>query len=360
MTAADQVPRRAVDPPSSALEKSLVDIWTEVLEVPQVGVHDNFFDLGGTSRAAAEMLSVLEEQFACTLPMDLVGEASTVAELADRLRVDGRVRGGALGLVRLSPGGAGTNFFCVHGMGGHVLVFAELARRLAGEVSFYAFESANRYVDDDEPASIAGMAERYLREVRRIQPRGPHHLGGYSMGGLVALEMAHRLATDGEPAGMVALLDTDLVQIRTPVEPRAIDFVSRALGVTPPVSMPMEQLGAAAELIRARLVEQTGRPCRLSVAAISRFAHAYVRNQSAVEGYQIPDHDGDVRLFYSTRGPHEAARERADVLRLTGWAGTALADRMTVVPIESDHWTLLSASVEALSEQLRRALVPGR
>lgn len=354
MTATGQ----AVDLPSSALEKSLLDIWAEVLEVPRVGVHDNFFDLGGTSRAAAEMLSMLEERFSCTLPMDLVGEASTIAELADRLRASGRIASGALGMVRLSPAGRGTNFFCVHGMGGHVLVFAELARRLADEVSFYAFESANRYVDDEQP-SIAAMAERYLREARRVQPHGPYHLGGYSMGGLVALEMAHRLHAAGEPAGTVALLDTDLVQIRMPVGSRAVDFVSRALGVTPPVSMPIEELDTAAELIRARLAAQTGRPCRLSVAAISRFAQAYVRNQSAVPGYQIPDYDGDVRLFYSTLGPHEAARGRAEILRHTGWAGSGVADRMEVVPVESDHWTMLSDGVAPLAGTLRRALLPG-
>ncbi|GGK63240.1 thioesterase domain-containing protein [Nocardia camponoti] len=349
-------PPKVATVPTSALEQSLIDIWTEVLGLQQVGVNDNFFDLGGTSRAAAEMLSLLEKHFSCSLPMNVVAEAGTITELANRLRASGRITDGALGLVRLSSMTSRRNFFCVHGLGGHALVFARLARTLADEMSFYAFESMNRYIDE-QLLSVEDMAERYLREVRRIQPRGPYHLGGYSMGGLVALEMAHRLRRSGEQVGLVALIDTDLVQIRTPVHPRAVDFVSRALGVSPPVSMPIEDIEDAAELIRRRLSEQIGRPTHLSVDQIRRFAYAYVHNQSAISSYQIRQlYDGEVYLFYSTLGPHEAAQERREILQLTGWANASWADRLHVVPIESDHWTILSDNVDALAVQLRHAI----
>jgi pimeloyl-ACP methyl ester carboxylesterase len=52
------------------------------------------------------------------------------------------------------------------------------------------------------------MATRYLRVLRKVQPSGPYFLGGYSMGGIVAYEMARRLLAEGDKVGLLALLDT--------------------------------------------------------------------------------------------------------------------------------------------------------
>ena len=65
------------------------------------------------------------------------------------------------------------------------------------------------WTTDEAPlTSLEEMAARYLRDIRRFQPVGPYHLGGYSLGGVLAAEMARQLHADGERVGLLALFDT--------------------------------------------------------------------------------------------------------------------------------------------------------
>jgi thioesterase domain-containing protein len=96
----------------------------------------------------------------------------------------------------------------VHGAGGNVLNFSDLARRMSSAQPFYALQASG--VDGERPPheSIDEMASAYLGEVREMQPHGPYLLGGYSGGGLVAFGMAQKLTTAGERVGLLALIDT--------------------------------------------------------------------------------------------------------------------------------------------------------
>src|SRR4029453_14797469 len=99
-------------------------------------------------------------------------------------------------------------FYCVHGVGGEVLGFSELARLLTPDQPFYAFRSAGHDGSYEPLAQIEAQAALYIKEMRALQPEGPYYLGGFSHGGRVAFEMAQQLLAMGHKVGFVGILDT--------------------------------------------------------------------------------------------------------------------------------------------------------
>ncbi len=93
----------------------------------------------------------------------------------------------------IQPLGSKPTFFCVHGGGGNVLIYRELARYLGEDYPFYGLQARGLEGGGDYLTTTEAMAESYLREIRELQPEGPYYLGGFCMGGQVAFEMAQRL-----------------------------------------------------------------------------------------------------------------------------------------------------------------------
>jgi len=111
-------------------------------------------------------------------------------------------------MVAIQPEGSRPPFFCVHGVGGNVVGFRDLTRHLSNDQPFYALQPQGLDGKRECLTSIPAMAERYIQEIRRVQPEGPYRIGGYSFGGLVAYEMAQMLQSQGEEVALLALFDT--------------------------------------------------------------------------------------------------------------------------------------------------------
>jgi aspartate racemase len=111
-------------------------------------------------------------------------------------------------LVAIQAQGSQPPFFCVHGVGGNVVGFRDLARHLGPDQPFYALQPQGLDGKRECLTSIPVMAERYIQEIRRVQPEGPYRIGGYSFGGLVAYEMAQQLEAQGVEVALLALFDT--------------------------------------------------------------------------------------------------------------------------------------------------------
>jgi thioesterase domain-containing protein len=110
--------------------------------------------------------------------------------------------------VAIQPKGSGPRLFFVHGAGGNVLLYRQLASHLGPDYRFYGLQSQG--LDGRQPylTRVADMAAHYVKEIRALQREGPYHLGGYCMGGTVAYEVAQRLQEDGQDVSLLALLDT--------------------------------------------------------------------------------------------------------------------------------------------------------
>ncbi len=143
-------------------------------------------------------------------------------------------------LVPLRSGGSGTPLFVIHGLGGHVVTFMPLATQLAAERSVYGLQAQGLELGQQPHDRIEEMASVYADEIRAVQPTGPYLLAGWSMGGMVALEIAQRLRTAGEDVPIVILMDTHMTLDNRILD--EIDDGSVMQAIAPRLGIPMRDL----------------------------------------------------------------------------------------------------------------------
>jgi thioesterase domain-containing protein/acyl carrier protein len=198
--------------PETPLEKSLTAIWADVLEVKAIGINDNFFDLGGHSLLAVRLFGQIEKKMGKRLPLATLFQAPTVAQLAAVIQRDWTPEWSSL--VAINPveparqTGSKPPFFCVHALGGNVLEYYDLANYLGKAQPFYGLQSGGLDGKHAAHTRVEDMAAHYIKEMRELQPAGPYFIGGRSLGGMIAFEMARQLRAQGEGIGLLALLDT--------------------------------------------------------------------------------------------------------------------------------------------------------
>jgi amino acid adenylation domain-containing protein len=194
------------DLPQNDWESALCDLWSEILDIPEVLRTDNFFDLGGTDIQARQMIARLDTDFGYRVTLSELRRVPVVTKLAALTL--GRAQW--KNAVPLNRSGTKPPFFCITGSGGLALAFLPLARFLGADQPFYGLQAhgiASRGLPD---YTIKRAAARHAKAIRLVQPHGPYFLGGYSLGGVEALMVAHELAADGEEVGLLALLDSHL------------------------------------------------------------------------------------------------------------------------------------------------------
>ncbi|MEO8338251.1 MAG: amino acid adenylation domain-containing protein [Nitrospirota bacterium] len=219
LTANNKVDLRALPAPSPSLsdglahvgprdrvEIQLTALWQQVLEVPKIGIHDNFFDLGGHSLKAAQLFFLLEQVYGRHLPLATLFQAPTIAELASVLSRE-QWAPPWQSLVAIQPSGATTPIFMVPGVGGNVLVFAQLARLLGSDQPFYGLQARGLDGKETPFTSVPEMASHYIAEIRTVRPQGPYVVLGLCTGGLIAYEMAQQLRERGEAVTLI-MMDT--------------------------------------------------------------------------------------------------------------------------------------------------------
>lgn len=194
--------------PRNDLETRLALMWSRHFAIERIGVKDSFFDLGGGSLLAMRLLVEIREVFGVEIHPGRIFEAHTIEAMAAMIHSGDpqAATAGAQGIVALRPGGDGGPLFCVHPTGGDITCYGELSRHLERRCSVYGIQDIHS--SRDAELSIEQLAELHTKAVRTVQAHGPYQLCGWSMGGLVAFEMAVQLERDGEEVAWVGLIDT--------------------------------------------------------------------------------------------------------------------------------------------------------
>lgn len=211
--------------PSSEIERLVVKCCEALLGRQGIGVQCRFFDIGGNSLMATQLISRLKQRTGKSVPLRLLFEYPCLADFAGQAE---RVLAGEAAhqdgcLVNIRTTGSRPPIFFVHPVGGTVSCYFPLARALGDEQPFYALQARAMVERDASMETIKDMAQHYLAEVRKVQPHGPYRLGGWSMGGFIAYEMASLLRDQGEPVSQLMLIDTYLSKTRA-VDERTILF----------------------------------------------------------------------------------------------------------------------------------------
>jgi FkbH-like protein len=190
-------------PPGTQAEEQLVALWCDLLRLEAVGIHDNYFDLGGTSLLAVDLFSRIQDRLGVRLPLTALVEAPTIAQLAS-LMEGGQARDS---LVLIRAGGDQPAVFLVHDGDGETMLYRNLALRLDPDHPVYGLQPYSQPGCPMLHTRIEEMAAYHIEKMRSVQPHGPYLIGGMCAGGVIAFEIARQLQARGEEAAMVALID---------------------------------------------------------------------------------------------------------------------------------------------------------
>jgi thioesterase domain-containing protein/acyl carrier protein len=362
--------------PRNDIEESLVAMWQELLGIDQVGVQDNFFDLGGHSLIAVRLFAQVKRTFSVEFPISILFEAPTIEACADLIAAaipsteagadpsstvivpSARYRH----LVAMHPGEgtSATPFFLVAGMFGNVLNLRHLAHQIGADRPFYGVQARGLYGDDAPHEHFEEMARDYLEEVRSVQPHGPYLLGGFSGGGLAAYEMAQQLLAAGEEVALLVLLDTPLpynppLTVRDRAKIQTDRLRERGLGYVKEWAVNR----VAWERERRRRAGDPEVPAEEGTLHSQVVEAAFYR---ALDHYDLRPYPGVITLFrpkltpLHVLGPDRQINvDRRFLYHDNGWAPHCRRVDVTEVPGDHDSM-VLEPSVRVLAAHLRRVI----
>ncbi|MBB1242297.1 amino acid adenylation domain-containing protein [Streptomyces durbertensis] len=284
--------------PRDPREETLCRLFAEVLDVPGVGIDDNFFDLGGHSLLATRLAGRIRAALGVDVGISALFTAPTVAALAEHVG-QGEERDASLDvLLPLRPHGTLPALFCVHPAAGLSWIYSGFLRHLEPERPVYGLQAHGLRDASQAPASIEEMAAAYVAEMRKAQPSGPYHLLGWSSGGVVAHAIAALLQEEGEEVGLLAVLDAYPGLELPPLDEQEImatllDFAGydrRRLGPEP------LEFNRVVELLR-RLDSALAALGRQDVAAMAR---VYGEASELMRRHTPRRYSGDVLFFVAT------------------------------------------------------------
>ncbi len=249
-------------------------------------------------------------------------------------------------LVGIQQRGEGAPLFWVHPAGGSVYCFRELAQALGEERPFYGLQSRGLNAGCAPQASVEEMADAYVAGVREAQPEGPYFIGGWSMGGLVAYEMARQLTEAGQEVALVALLDTRapsaVERSATPGEASLVRLFAQDLALSGGgLELDWERLaGLDSQEARLEYVLEEARaagvlPPQIGREDVRRFYEVFKANVRAMHAYAPGPFEGRVTLF---RAEDKYEPTPGDLTM--GWGALAAAG-VEVRTAPGTHYTMI-------------------
>lgn len=383
-------------PPRTPLESALSELWCEVIGLERVGRSDNFYELGGTSLQGALFISRLQRDLEEQLPLVTIFELPTVAELArflakafpekiasrfglesvemaqSELEANSSTPSDSEGgprrpddvkvmdrdvLVPLQSQGGQTPLYLIHPPGGIVACYQALAQCLGEERPIFGIRGRGLQRHETLPARLEVMASDYCAAITSHQPSGSYLLAGWSLGGIIALEMAGQLRSQGRDIGFLGFLDTTIPHgevnkaYRMDAESSGAEYgfdvsLEELAELPPDEQLPylwehVQRMGLIDHDAPTDMIEQL-------LHDIKRVFHHHVHLASE---YAIRPYPGTITLFRPRDVPAEVLR-----CRDRGWG--RIAAEVAVHWVPGRHHTMVKPPhVEHLAEALRRCLL---
>ena len=341
--------------PRDALEFQLTHLWEEVLGIGPIGVSDNFFELGGHSLAAVRLFALIEKRLGKKLPLAAVFQGATIEHLATLLRQQARLAS-LSPLVAIQTGGSERPLFLIHPAGGQVFPYVHLARYLGPDQPCYGLQAKGVEEGQDPYVRIEDMAAHYIEALQTVQPEGPYCLGGWSMGGTVAFEMAQQLLAQGQNVALLALLDS---RIPTPDEKFAeqdfeatlladiVRYFGLSLDLRDLLRLPKDE-------VLARVLEQAKKaglvPAEVEASQAQQFVELLKADFRATRNYVMRRYPGRITLFKASEDLAETSPDPT-----LGWGEWAA--RVEVHTVPGNHANMVyEPQVEVLAEKLKTCL----
>ena len=323
--------------PRDGWELRLAQLWRELLGLDFVGVQEDFFRLGGHSLLVLRMVAQLRRRFGARLPLASLMSAPTIESIAARLREGGSVSEQDSLLLPLHPGpeDAAVTLVLLPPVGGSATCYAPLAAKLGSVVACFGLQAPG--LERGEPMEdIVELARVFLEEIEPLFENGSVVLGGWSLGGVIAFEMARQLElSNREPAGLV-IVDAgapgfDEIPDRDDAQ-RLVGALDIAAWCPPEElrQLPPERwLGRATEVAR----EHGQLPPDFPEVAVKRLFDVYRGLGRGARSYRAEPYDGPLTLFASAERPEDGDGT-------LGW-GAVVSGPVRVERVPGSHQTLL-------------------
>ncbi|WP_147473620.1 AMP-binding protein, partial [Pseudomonas ficuserectae] len=195
--------------PRTEFEQRLAALWEQVLQVERVGLNDNFFALAGHSLLAVSLAGRIRETFDVSIKLHDFLLMQTLGELADFMRTnEAKVKSAVI--VMNANRSDNAPLFCLPPGGGGTYSYYPLAGQLSDSRPVYGLVNKAYVVPGWFDTSWQEMVDYYVKQIRMTQSHGPYNLLGWSMGGALAIEVAHVLEREGDTVSFLGLVDTQL------------------------------------------------------------------------------------------------------------------------------------------------------
>lgn len=188
------------------IEQLIADIWSEHLNVQNISINSDFFEIGGHSLIAVKVMMDIEKKIGKRLPLASLFKYSTIEKLAKQLDLDQKTNWKSI--VPIKVKGTRPPLYIIHGQGMHVLGFNTLANVVHPDQPIYGLQPKGLDPNEKPLESIEEIARGYVEELIEHYPNGPYAIMGYSSGGTIALEMSEQLLKMGKKMSFVGLIDT--------------------------------------------------------------------------------------------------------------------------------------------------------
>ncbi len=340
--------------PRDEKEQKIAKIWQNFLGLDEVGVHDNFFDLGGCSLIASHLVAKVHKTLNVDLSVQAFLNAPTVAELAKLINIEdleaqtGAAEGPPAPLSWIQKGsGDQVPLFLAHSIYGQVFIYRDLAQSLPPSQPIYGFQAPG-FEGECEPLSrVEDMAAHYIQAMRQVQAEGPYLLGGASFGGLVAFEMARQLFAANQAVGLLFMLDSPgpdhpLFKLENDVE--ILRFIAERL-------FQLDSSELTAQASRSEIEALISSHKAVEAEQLQRLVAMIRANAQALRAYRPRFYPGHLLYF--------RARERL----AQGEAGhperawLELADSIEIKSVPGDHFSMnLKPRIGAVAESLKPLL----
>ncbi|MFB1482715.1 non-ribosomal peptide synthase/polyketide synthase [Corallococcus sp. RDP092CA] len=349
--------------PRDEREAVLERLWAQALGVPTVDVRASFFELGGHSLLAVRLLAAVDRETGRKLPLSALFEAPSVEGFATLLgeRVEEEPRP-FTPLVPFKKEGTGSAppFFCVHPVGGTVLAYAELARKLGPDQPFYGLQARGLDGERQPLDTVEALAASYVRAVRGVQPHGPYHLGGWSLGGVIAYEMAYQLREAGEAVELVAMIDSYVPETVPDSEPDldrllAIGLFAQDLMGVSLTDLDVDLAALEPEAALAKVLDAAAHagalPPGVDAASATALFNVFEAHLEAARRYHPPAMPQRVLRIQ--------AEDRDETRPIDGGWAALVGEQLEAHELPGTHHTLLrEPTVRSVAELLTKALHP--
>jgi thioesterase domain-containing protein/acyl carrier protein len=342
-------------PPRDSMELRLAAIWERMLGVNRIGIRDNFFELGGHSLIAVATVVEIEREFSCRLPLASFIRYPTIEELAILVRSE-RAGIPPSYLVPIKSTGSERPLYCVHRLGGTILIYRPLAEVFPASRPLLALEAPGLNGEVEPLETVQEVADCYVQLIREHQPQGPYLLAGASFGGIVAFEMAHQFVRMGESVPFLGIFDTSFVtgnRMAQKTRWRAARFIGGRLrkhaaalwGI--PVSHWPAYIRERASSAKRALVDREDEYSQLPEAY-----RAVIRaNERALSLYEPTAYAGSVVLFRAMSG--EGVRGPDGTM---GW-GNVASGGVKTYDVPGNHLSILNEpNVQELARIVTKCL----